>query len=145
VGAKDAGRLGGSRRQQQQQDRHGLQGVHGNSSSSSSSSSSMTRQDAEAELVATACLALQGVWSAVQQLWGLVLQGVLHEDASLTPDRYVGDELFDSCCKPSALLSHARGFSGCKPGLGLCHVCLAVATIPRAVATIPHACLAVAT
>lgn len=39
----------------------------------SSSSSSRTPQDVEADLVATAHLALQGVWSAVQQLWAQAL------------------------------------------------------------------------
>jgi hypothetical protein len=86
VGAKDAGRLGGSKRQTQQQEKLVLKKLHG-------SSSSVTQQEAEAELVSTACLALQGVCSAVQQLWGLILQGVLQEGASPTPDRCVARHL----------------------------------------------------
>jgi hypothetical protein len=50
------------------------------SSSSSSSNSSKTRQELEAQLVSIACLALQGVWSAVEQLWQLVLQGTQVEE-----------------------------------------------------------------
>jgi uncharacterized membrane protein len=50
--------------------------------STSSNNSSETRQELEAQLVSTACLALQGVWSAVVQLWQLVLQGTQVEESS---------------------------------------------------------------
>jgi len=55
--------------------------------SGTSSSSSIPPQELESELVSTACLALQGVWTAVQQLWELVLQSSLRERSNLNAGR----------------------------------------------------------
>lgn len=55
--------------------------------SSATNSSSDTRQELEAQLVSVACLALQGVWSAVEQLWQLVMHGPQAEYGSANCDR----------------------------------------------------------
>lgn len=62
------------------QEQQRANGCTGASAAASESSSSKTRQELEAQLVPIACLALQGVWSAVEQLWQLVLQGTQVEE-----------------------------------------------------------------
>ena len=50
-------------------------------------SGSSSGGQAEAELVSTACLALQGVWSAVEALWGRVLD-MSQQGKAYRPDRW---------------------------------------------------------
>jgi hypothetical protein len=62
-------------------------------------SAGSSSSQAEAELVSTACLALQGVWSGVEALWGLVLS---QQSKAQRPDRLV----------PSAEGARKNGWGG---------------------------------